>query len=130
MVRRCVVGGCSNTADSEKGVTLHVIPFDKDIRPEAVKRRRKWVAFVKLKRDKWKPSSTSLICSEHFGESDYVRSFSAIVGGPNRFQPCLKRDEIGVIAVPKFQCREETEQFNRSRRMVSFFSPHTNISLF
>ena len=39
MVWRCVVGGCSNTADSKKGVTLHVIPFDQDSRPEAVKRK-------------------------------------------------------------------------------------------
>ena len=42
----CVVFGCSNIADPEKGVGVHKIPFLGDTRPECAKRRKKWVDFV------------------------------------------------------------------------------------
>ena len=48
----CVVGGCSNTASSEVGISLHMIPFFGDSRSEAKKRRKRWVDFVKAKRAK------------------------------------------------------------------------------
>ena len=43
----CVVGGCSNVTDTEKGISLHFIPFTGDEMHEAKIRRR--VDFVHLK---------------------------------------------------------------------------------
>ena len=43
----CVVGGCSNVTDTEKGISLHFIPFTGDEMHEAKRRR---VDFVHLKR--------------------------------------------------------------------------------
>ena len=37
MPTRCVAGGCSNTPDLEKGITLHSIPYFGDHRPHAKK---------------------------------------------------------------------------------------------
>jgi len=58
-----------------------VFPFTKikllfygDDRPEAKKRRKKWMDFVLLKRAKWEPSQSSVLCSEHFKKEDFVRS--------------------------------------------------------
>ena len=73
MPGRCVVGGCSTFPDVQKGLILHAIPFLDDERPEARKRRKKWVDFVKQKRAKWEPTRNSSICSKHFTEEDYIR---------------------------------------------------------
>ena len=53
MPERCVVAGCNNTRKTE-GVSLHIIPFYCNDNPEAKKRRKKWVDFVKEKRVKWR----------------------------------------------------------------------------
>ena len=45
MRKRCVVYGCGLAADAEKGISIHVIPFYNDNRPEAVTRRKRWVNF-------------------------------------------------------------------------------------
>ena len=62
MPSRCVVYSCSNVPDPANGIILHKIPYDEDLRPKAIKRRRLWVDFVKRKRAKWEPSSSS--CKE------------------------------------------------------------------
>ena len=46
MPGRCVAGGCSAFPDVEMGLVLHAIPSYNDDRPEAKKRRKKWVDFV------------------------------------------------------------------------------------
>ena len=51
---------------------VHIIPFFADSRPEAIKRRKKWVDFVKAKRAKWEPTKHSAVCSVHFKPDDYV----------------------------------------------------------
>ena len=48
----CVVGGCSNTRNIQKGIALHTIPFYGDDCPEVKKQRKQWVYFVKAKRAK------------------------------------------------------------------------------
>lgn len=73
MPARCVVGGCSNTRNIQEGIGLHTIPFYGDNRPEAKKRRKRWVDFVKAKREKWEPSKNSVICSRHFKPEDFAR---------------------------------------------------------
>lgn len=80
MPKRCVVSGCGNLSDKEKGVSLHLIPYSGDERSEAKKRRKKWVDFVKLKRAKWTPTQYSIVCSEHFKPEDYSRIFAHVEG--------------------------------------------------
>ncbi|XP_072175107.1 uncharacterized protein [Diadema setosum] len=66
MPQRCVVAGCSNT--TKDGVSLHQFPKDENV-------RRMWTAKVKLTRAKWSgPSESSVLCSAHFKEDDFVES--------------------------------------------------------
>lgn len=110
MPGRCVVGGCSAFPDVQKGLILHAIPFLDDERPEARKRRKKWVDFVKQKRAKWEPTRNSSICSRHFTEDDYIRRFSFVDEVTNKpILPRLKRDEIGVTAVPSVHAEVVTK---------------------
>ena len=126
MPNRCVAGGCSNFADVEKGIVLHGIPFLNDERSEAKKRRRKWVEFVKQKRDKWEPTKNSALCSLHFKPEDFQRRFTFPDSSTNRpIIPRLVRDDIGVSAIPSVHAKsltlisEVTEaQSSRNRRMV------------
>ena len=61
MVRRCVVSGCSNTANDELNISIHSFPTD-------VKRQRTWEKNVQNTRAKWsvKNPRTTYICSAHF----------------------------------------------------------------
>ena len=118
MPDRCVVAGCSNIPDSEKGIALHRIPFYGDERSQAKARRKKWTDFVKLKRAKQSPTASSAVCSCHFAPKDFTKrlSFSG-----QRLQRTLLKDEIGILPVPRFQRNtfEEEELSRRSRRQVS-----------
>ena len=110
MPGRCVVGGCSAFPDVQKGLILHAIPFLNDEHPEARKRRKKWVDFVKQKRAKWEPTRNSSICSKHFTEEDYIRRFTFVDELTNKpIVPRLKRDEIGVTAVPSVHAEAVTK---------------------
>nr|XP_026695328.1 THAP domain-containing protein 2-like [Ciona intestinalis] len=57
MPSRCVAGFCSNT--HENGISLFKFPKDPEL-------RSKWIQQVRRTRDKWFPSPTSVLCSEHF----------------------------------------------------------------
>ena len=72
MPTRCVAGGCSNTPDLEKGIALSLPSFGDD-RPQAKKRQKRWVDFVKQKRAKWEPSKNSAIYSRVVQYSDIMR---------------------------------------------------------
>ena len=122
MPGRCVVGGCSVFPDVQNGLVLHAIPFLNDERPEAKKRRKKWVDFVKQKRAKWEPTPSSSICSRHFTEDDYMRRFTFVDEVSKKpIMPRLKRDEIGVCVVPSVHAEAvskkpvETESAKRRR---------------
>ena len=113
MVQKCVVYGCSNTKDEKRGISIHQIPFFGDQRPEAKKRRRKWIAFVNVKRQNWTASKHSVICSVHFTPADFSR-----LSDGQKYQLRLKRDEIGVISVPSVQSvKTPEEETNRDVRM-------------
>lgn len=118
MPDRCVVAGCSNIPDSEKGIALHRIPFYGDERSQAKARRKKWTDFVKLKRAKWSPTASSAVCSCHFAPEDFTKRLSFC---GQRLQRTLLKDEIGILPVPRFQRNtfEEEELSRRSRRQVS-----------
>ena len=69
MLVGCVVGGCSNTASLEEGISLYTIPFFGERRSEAKKR----LDSVKAKPANWEPSKTSVVCSHHFKADDFGR---------------------------------------------------------
>ena len=136
MPSRCIVAGCSNTPDSKRGITLHVIPFSGDDRPEAKARRKQWVDFVKLKCAKWTPLSSSTVYSSHFTPEDYTQQFSY---GTRPGHPQLIRDGIGIVPVPRIVCEtlaQDDKLLNRSHQKVgnkvfgllNFF--HVNIVLY
>lgn len=120
MPNRCVVGGCSNTPDMEKGIALHIIPFFDDNRPEAQKRRKRWVNFVKVKRAKWQPTKGSAICSVHFAPEDYQRRFTTMEGQSKPNNARLNKDDFGMSAYPRIHSknREEKKLSSRTRRKV------------
>ena len=126
MPKRCVVAGCGNVRDKEKGISIHLIPYAQDERPEAKKRRKKWVDFVNLKRAKWTPTPHSVICSEHFKPEDFSRRFSHVEGEgetsvANRW---LTKDEIGISVFPTIMTTGDADaehQSAREKRMVCKF---------
>ena len=65
---------CSNNPDKEKCIALHKIPFFDDDRPEAKKRRKRWVDFINSKRaDPWQLSKDTAVCSKHFTRESFIR---------------------------------------------------------
>lgn len=121
MLGHCVVGGCSNTASLENCIALHSIPFYRDTRPEAKKRRKRWVDFVKMKRGKWEPSKSSVICSRHFQPTDFERRINFLPGQSLQF-PKLKIDKFRVSFYPTVHAgTERTPQSERLKRKVRIF---------
>ena len=93
----CVVYGCNNTSSSKKGISLCHIPYWKDNRQLVQSRRKKWLDFIRWKRDKWTPSFGSVVCSEHFTEDCFEYRSNTV----EKYKvPKLKRDDIGITAVP------------------------------
>ena len=114
MVQKCVVFGCSNTKDEKRGISIHQIPLFEDQRPEAKKRRRKWIVFVNVTRKNWTASKHSVICSVHFTPED----FSRLSYDGQEYQRRLKRDEIGVVSIPSVHSvKPPEEETNRDVRM-------------
>ena len=114
MPARCVVYGCSNRPDVVNQIALHPIPYYGDMRPEAVRRRKRWIDFVKLKRAGWEPSRESHVCSKHFKADDFMRTLN-LPGLDERTYPRLKRDDLGITAYPTVQSAIE-KQVNLSAR--------------
>ena len=119
----CVAAGCSNQKDEAKGISQHVIPFFEDDRPEAKRRRKKWVDFVKQKRAKWEPSKRSVICSVHFKPEDFERRFALGESGGKSMPRWLCKDQFGCCVFPTIHAvgKEDAigEPSKREKRMVS-----------
>ncbi|XP_073256636.1 uncharacterized protein [Porites lutea] len=94
MVEKCVVFGCSNSRNVERGISMHKIPSDNDPRPEVLRRRQRWIKFVNETRKHWTPGKTSSICSVHFKPEDFTRPFQS------NLKRLLKEDEFGVCVWP------------------------------
>ena len=113
MAQKGVVYGCSNTKNEKRGISIHQILFFGDQRPEAKKRRRKWISFVNVKRQNWTASRHLVICSVHFTSADFSR-----LSDGQKYQLRLKREEICVISVPSVQSvKTPEEETNRDVRM-------------
>ena len=129
MPDRCVVYGCSETANPENGIGLHKIPFLGDDSPECVQRQKRWVDFVLRRRAHWEPSKHSKICSLHFRREDFCRMFTALPGQEKPTLPRLMADDLGTCAFPTIQAndpefgkidRSPATLSKRTRRMVRF----------
>lgn len=124
MVNSCVAANCTNKACLSSGISLHTIPYYNDERPEAKRRRKVWVDFVKAKRV-FEASNASTLCSAHFRPEDYERRFSILPmqTKPNHLR--LRRDDLGICVFPSIQAvatkspSEPDLQTPRNRRMVS-----------
>ena len=127
MPHRCVVYGCSNVISQSEGISLHFIPFANDDQPEAKKRRKKWVDFVRRRRLNFEPSASSKICSRHFKAEDFVRRFGArLTGDKAKLKALLKSDEFGICVFPTISLpdSEETKppSAREKRHSVSSYS--------
>lgn len=127
MPTRCVAAGCGNIKSKKDGISLHTIPYFGDTRPEAVKRRRKWVAFVKQKCAKWEPSATSVICSKHFKPEDFTVLFPGLSDEADMFHNrSLKKDDLGINVFPSIHAVgtnvRKKPPSDRERRMVRCFT--------
>ncbi|XP_044171604.1 uncharacterized protein LOC122955935 [Acropora millepora] len=123
MPHRCVVGGCSNIRSLEKGIGLHMLPFYGDERPEAKKRRKRWIDFVRLKRAQWEPTKSSVICSKHFKPDEFVRNYTLLKDQEAPSIPYLERDSFGITAFPTVHtgvnvAEDEQPLSNRGKRMA------------
>ena len=100
----CAVYGCSNTPNAANHIALHPIPYYGDSRPEAMKRRRRWIQFVKRRRAEWEPT-----CSKHFKPEDFARIL-VLPGLEERTFPRLQRDDIGISVYPSIETSEEEKE--------------------
>ena len=83
MVRRCSVGGCSNTQ-----APLHCLPLD-------AKLRTRWIKFILLTRTLDQNMKTIVVCSKHFHKSDYRNVWKVDMG----FAKNLKLNEDAVPSI-------------------------------
>ena len=105
--RRCVVQGCSNTPNTEQGISVHISPTNKSTRD-------KWVRFVRTHRANFDVKGRFMICSEHFEDQCSERSFH--IGGSRR---TLRTGSIPTIW-KKIQDEEPSStRAARNRRKVS-----------
>lgn len=106
--------GCNNTANSKQGISLYRIPYWDDDREIAIGRRKKWLNFIRRKRDQWEPSLGSVVCSDHFIKDCFVYGSDTV----EKYKtPKLKRDEVGISVVPSLLTKATTESSDRSLRM-------------
>ena len=91
---KCVVYGCSNPNNKEKGISMHKISSDSDPRAEVRRRRQRWIKFVNQMWKYWIPRKTSSICSVHFNHEDFTRPFNS------NLKRALREDEFGVCIWP------------------------------
>ena len=108
MPAHCCAWGCSNRESSDsksKGLTFHYFPKDES-------RCEQWINAIR--REDWKPSSSTRICSEHFKESDFqgnslVRRHLIKTAIPSifKFPPHLKKKSPVKRKLPFKQRLEE-----------------------
>lgn len=117
MPNSCCAFGCSNNSAKkmcrEKNISFHLFPHGK---PSLMK---EWL--IKIKRDKFKPTSTTRICSEHFEDDCFRfenftnRRLLKSTAIPTKFafnegliKPKRKRTSYNIENI--FECRDENTQ--------------------
>ncbi|XP_055937624.1 THAP domain-containing protein 3-like [Argiope bruennichi] len=83
MTRHCSAFGCTNTSWKEsckkKGISFHFFPKDELL-------LQRWL--INIRRTNFKPSRSSLLCSEHFTDDNFV------------YQPFTNRRQLKKDAIP------------------------------
>lgn len=106
MPNRCVVAGCSNRSDPEKGISLHTFPKDPHL-------RMVWASRVKLTRSFWNgPTNNSVICSDHFAEGDFVPTSGLYAGFGLAMKPSLAPGAVpntGMMTFLARTCKDELQ---------------------
>ena len=101
----CCTRVYSNIWDIKAGVSLHKSPFERSL-------RLKWKAFVTTHRAQVNPDGSFMVCSDHFSQDCFKRSF--YLQGFRR----LKQGSIPTIW-QKSEKTVEEHVSKRNRRMIS-----------
>ena len=91
MPAKCIVFGCNNRPNKEKGISNSTYGNDDT---EKRKRRKKRVHFVKLKRAHWKSTKYSAVSSKRVLDEDYSVMFSGLTTFD--FKRRFRKDDIGI----------------------------------
>ncbi|XP_022807765.1 uncharacterized protein LOC111344776 [Stylophora pistillata] len=88
-----------------------------------------------MKRAKWEPSQSSVICSKHFIAEDFTRRLDLNIEGQGTpLTPWLQRDDFGICAIPSIHASaieaHSKPQSDRQRRMAvkAAMREHTDLS--
>ena len=111
MVKRCVVGGCSNTNQEE--VSLFKFPRDANI-------RKQWAKQIQRTRENWEPSDHSVVCSNHFTSDcfDVAPAVKASLGFDVKHKRILILSAVPTVFKPT-KSKIRTAVQKRERRRVS-----------
>ena len=118
MTKRCVVYGCSNTADKKNCIFTYGIPFWGSNSPVPPKRRKKLENLARRKRAKWTPTQHSVVCSKHFTKECFEYGSVAV----EKYKtPRLKKDSYWVCVFPTLDTNDtsasvESERTKRVKR--------------
>ena len=113
----CVAGNCGNIKDKESNSSMHRFPFYGYTRPEAQKRRKRWVDWVKLKRAKWEPSVHSHLCSVHFKPEEFMLQFGNEVDLSNKW---LQKGRARSMRIPQYTQWSERKTYIRELQAKLF----------
>ena len=72
----CPVYGCNSDSQKNSDEWINFFSFPGGKTPDQQYRRKAWIEFCKRK--SFKPSSCTRICSLHFAEDAYSRTFTAV----------------------------------------------------
>ena len=112
---RCVVQDCNNSSNPRQGISLHNSPTSANVLSS-------WKRFVSLHRKNFNPTGRFVICSEHFTDDCFARSYH--VGG------AMKRLVQGAIpSVWKKKYENDRTFFSRSSHGECFRCIYTFLSL-
>ena len=117
MPDRCVAANCGNIKDKESNISMHRFPFYGDTRPEAQKRRKRWVDWVKLKRAKWEPSVHSHLCSVHFKPEEFMLQFGNEVDLSKKW---LLKGRARSMRIPQYTQWSERKTYIRELQAKLF----------
>jgi len=107
----CVVQDCSNISNTSEGISLHISPTEK-------KEYAKWKKFVQIHRANFKPAGRFVICSNHFEDNCFERSYH-VAGRLRR----LKKGSCPTI----WKCTEERPSARNHRQVKIHRLIHSSI---
>ncbi|XP_064618983.1 uncharacterized protein LOC135482662 [Lineus longissimus] len=118
MVNRCVLFGCSATADASSALSTHSFPKKPAI-------RRQWVKFVQTTRADFvdpKPTNTSaVVCSKHFTDDcfEVPLSFAQNESGFQKKCRRLKKDAVPTIPSKNLPMKRVSSEMEFNSNSIS-----------